>query len=365
MKKKEIKLICFIAILISGFILFLFLILKPYNYQKEYNINNYKIIETYDKKKKYYTFIIEDKETIYPYKINSKYYSKRELIKEIKVYNTDNETCILPVSKNLNFSPLCSKDKKVYSYNLSKMDNGDFKYNELKNVNKEYKNITIHYLDNATYLLYNYRGFSLINEKENKDINLFEKDIYNLELFYEYKEYLIIPNYNKEYYFDELYIINTSNGKLEKITSKFDISFNSVFLGDYKNKIYLLDKQEEKEYVINLKKKKIEETDFQIIENNKLIKKSFKEIKNNLNFNDNKKDINYEIIDNNLFKIINGHQIKISDKNISKIIKSNDENIYYLVKENLYMYNDNIGEVLLMSNFEWNFNYNNMIFIYE
>ena len=81
--------------------------------------------------------------------------------------------------------------------------------------------------------------------------------------------YVIIPDYNEQYYFSKLYIININTSRVEEILLDNKISFNSVFLGDYKNIVYLLDKKEEKEYKINIKKKEVLETDFWILENNK------------------------------------------------------------------------------------------------
>ena len=59
----------------------------------------------------------------------------------------------------------------------------------------------------------------------------------------------------------------------------------------------------------------------------------------------------------------NDINIRISDKNIDMIINYNNDTVYYLSKDNLYMYNNYYGEVLLMNNYEWNFNKIKMIFI--
>ena len=87
---------------------------------------------------------------------------------------------------------------------------------------------------------------------------------------------------------------------------------------------------------------------------------------NNLLF-DNKPKENYEIIDNKLYQKINEHKILVTDKLVDKIVKEDIENntIYYLSKEKLYMFNNIYGEILLMSNFEWNFNNTNVIYLYK
>ena len=361
MKKKKNNYF-FIILLFFLFIFFLFVIYKPYNYSKKYTLNEFKIEESYSKKDKYYKFIIQNNNITYSYLINSNYYNKRKLINKIEVKNNEDEKCLEISSDYLDFYILCNNEDDVYTYNLSKVE-GLSKYEDINYIDESYKDINIYYLNNKKYLLYNYKGFYLIYNK--KEIPLFDKDIYNLELVYYLNNYVLVPNYNDNYYFDKFYLINMNNGKVEEIKLKSKISFNSVFLGDYKNNIYFLDKKEEKEYIISIKKKKVEETDFYILENNKLVKKNFLSIVNNsLVFNKDKL-YNYEIINNKLYQVIDGNKVKLSNLNVNKIIKIDNETVYYLVKDNLYMYNNTYGEVLLLNNFEWNFKNTNMIFISE
>ncbi len=362
-KKKKIKLYVFITVLIFFFFLFLYLIIHPYNYTKTYNVNKYKVEESFDKEKGYYTFLIKDKDVTYSYLIRHKYSKKRELINNIEEYKNENETCIIPLG-NLEFNPLCHNEEgEVYAYNLSKVSIDTVKNSKIKELNKTYQKIDLNYLNNKNYALFNYRGFVYVNENNSDTITIFNKDIYNLELVYMMNEYLIIPNYNEEYFFSSFYVINLKTGKYEEIKLDTEVSFNSVFLGDYKNKVYLLDKKEEKEYRLDLKKKKLEEIDYLILENNKLVSKDYKEIVNKkLNFLSTDYPT-YEVKDNTLYKVINKNYIKLSDKVITKIIKIEDDTVYYLNENNLMMHNGK-DEILLMQNFEWNFNNTNMIFIY-
>ena len=365
MKKKETKLIIFISILILLFSFFLFLIFKPYNYEKEYKINKFTIKEIYNKEREEYTFLVQDKNLTYPFLISHNYLNKRVLIKEIKVYQSQNkdELCILPISSKLDFYPLCSKDNNIYTYNLSNINIKDFNYPKQDNYNKTYQKITIHNYQDNSYLLYNYKGFYLINKKDNKTISLFDKDVYTIDLLYQFNNYLLIPNYNEDYYFHKFYVIDILNGKKKEIELDFGISYDSIYLGDYKNKIYLLDKKEEKEYKININKLKVEEIDYQVLENNKMVNKDFKDIvNNNLNFL-RKDEWEYKLDNNSLYWRVNKENIKISNKNVTKIIKNDKDTIYYLVGDELYLYNNHLGEVLLLTNFEWQFNNNNMIYL--
>ena len=56
---------------------------------------------------------------------------------------------------------------------------------------------------------------------------------------------------------------------------------------------------------------------------------------------------------------------KISNRNVKEIVTTIQNKVYYLAGESLYYYTEETGEVEVMSYFEWNFNYKNMIFILE
>jgi len=138
-----------------------------------------------------------------------------------------------------------------------------------------------------------------------------------------------------------------------------------VFLGEYKSYIYLLDKKEEKEYKISIKKDYIEEIDFMILKNNKLVTTTYQNIvNNNLKFTKDK-TYTYEIINEKLYLINDTVKTKVSNQNVQRIVNVISDTVYYISNENLYMFNNIYGEVLLLSNFEWNFNHTNMVYIYK
>lgn len=365
--KKKIKVILFSIVLLIIISVFLYIRFKSYNYEVSYTINSFKVDEIYQIKDNEYTFYIKNDKQTFSYSFNHKYIRNKELIDEIKLYEDNDEICILPLSDKIKFYPICYNNSEYTFYNLSNQTIPDFKYQKLNITEISNDELKINYIKDNKYLIYNYNSFYFIKDNKIKEIKLFEKDHYTLDLVYELNQYIILPNYDTEYYFNKFYVINMINGKIKEIEFNNKISFNSVFLGDYKNKIYLLDKKEEKEYVINIDKEKIEEIDFTILNNKKLEKVTFKEIiNNNLKFDNQPKD-NYEIIDNKLYQKINEHKILVTNKLVDKIIKEDKDSntIYYLSKENLYMYNNIYGEILIMSNFEWNFNNTNVIYIYK
>ena len=281
---------------------------------------------------------------------------------DIKILETNDSICILPISNVLAFYPVCKVDNELYAYNLYK-DNNYFALKEVDTKKDKYNNIDINYLNNNKYLIYNYKGYNLIDNINKKEIKLFNKDNYTINLVYKINNYLLVADYNNEFYFDKFYLINSNNAKVIEIKSEFNISFESIFLGDYKNKVYLLDQKEKKEYLIDIKKEKVKEIDLQIIINGKSKKTTYNKIvNNNLNFikNNNKY---YILEDNILYKKIDNIKIKITNRKVDKIIDYIDKTIYYLSGSELYMYNEYYGEVLLLSNFEWNFNSDNIIYI--
>ena len=163
MKNHKLRNLIIFLIVIFG--IFLFYMFKSYNYEKEYVINEFKIKESYNKNKKYYTFIVNYNNLSYPYIISNKYLRNRNLINDVKIVKNDNELCLMPVSKELNFYPLCSQDSNIYTLNLTNLDVDFYNYQDVNVINKEYNKLKMNYLNNLNYLLFNYQGFYYINSK--------------------------------------------------------------------------------------------------------------------------------------------------------------------------------------------------------
>ncbi len=355
MRKSKIKKINLFIFLI--FIILIIIIKIPKNYQIKYSLNDIIIEEKYNKNNKLYTISFIKDNISYPISFKGKYKHKR-IINEV---NFD-DTCIIPSSKYFKINPVCYKDNMLVSHYLV----DDSKYKNVIDVNISYNKININYLNDKRYLIFNYKGFYSIKDK-NKDIKLFNEDVYNLNLVYKIKDNLVIANYDNKYNIDKFYVINKKD-KVKTFKVKYDISFDSYFLGAYKNNLYLFDKKNKKEYVINISKLKIVDItkngQGKILEDGKFVSVGVNKIaNNNYSFSDSK-SFNYVIEDERLYKIIDEYKILVTDKNVKDIVSIDNDTVYYLVNDSLYCYNDNLGEILLMSYFEWNFNYKNMIFIF-
>ena len=357
-------------------ILFLFLILLitilkllPKNYKLEYKINKYKVVEKYIKKDKMYLFTISNKKKTYEIISTENYSNKRKLITKITDYKDDNTSCIIIKSEKIKNNILCLKDGKKIDYNLTTLLPKKY-YKEYKKNEKEYDNINVNLIDNKTYLVWNYTGYYKLNREKTENIKLFKKDVYNPILSIILDKYIVIADYNQKYNFNKLLKVNIENGKIDFIDLKYDISFDSAILGTYKNNIYILDEKNKKEYEINIKSEEcnvINKNGYgRILKNEKWEKyKLNKIITDHIIFTSDK--YNEYRIDKELYLYQKNIKkpILLSNKEIKNIVYENEEEVYYIVGENLYKYNFEYGENKVLDYFELNFNYDNMILIYD
>lgn len=351
-KTNHKKLITLIFILIILFIIFIYFLTAKHNYTLEYKINDAIIKETYKKDDKIYVFNINIDNKDYEVISFDKYTNQRKLIQDIKVTKEDNNTCISFISDYITLYDVCSNDFEYY-----------YPSNEISfNSKKTYKNIIINDLNNQTFLLWNYHEFIYLNNDKQTTLKLFNKDIYNLDLIYQTKEYLLVPDYNKDYKFDKIYVINSKNNKVSEIKLRFELYFDSYFLGEHKNKVYIYDRKTEIEYYIDLKKKDIYKTSYKLLINNNFEKTTNQKLKNNKLTFTTKEQYNYYLKDNKLY----GKYTKdyLIDTNVTKIVKSTNLDIYYISKDTLYYFNPTKGKKALLKYSEWEFNQNNMINIF-
>lgn len=363
MKNNRLKAKIIVITFIFLFIFFGLFYFKPRDYSKEYKINNFKIVEKYNVSNNYYNYVIINEKKIFVYKFNSNYKNKRNLIKNIKINKDKKSYCILPESDYLEFYPLCLNNKNELVTLNTVNNNISYEYKKIKSIRDTYKKIHINSIYNKSYLIYNYTGFEHISDEYNS-IKLYEKDIYDNNFIFQFKENIIVPNIENNYFIKSFYLINGINGKKEEIKLNESITLNIRFLGAYKNSIYFIDEKEEKEYEINLRKKEILEISGKIFDGKKFVNYNVKTIKNkNLEFKKTN-DFEYKIINNKIYQVIDKNKILLSNTKVDKIIKIEDYSVYYLSGDKLYVYNLYDGEIFLLEYFEWNFNNTNVIYIF-
>ncbi len=352
---KKIKKISLLILILLVLMLFI-----PKSYEINYNKDNIDIKEIYDNENKLYTLYLTYDNKVFPFKMLGK--GKKKIIDKVNIYNENNIQCLIPEGKKLNFNPICYKDDSLVSYNLI----DKFKKDNINYQNDTFNKLNISYLNDKHYLIWNYKGFYSLGSK-NQEIKLFNDDIYTINIATKVNDKLLIANYENKYTIDKFYLINKKD-KVKEIKVKNDISFDSYILGTYKDNVYLFDRKNKREYQINIKKLKIDDitkkntgkvlnkNNFEKISVNKLASSDYKFT--------NIKPFDYEIIDNKLYETIGDYHILISEKETKYIVNIDKDSVYYLVGDTLYLYEKNNGEVKLISNFEWNFNYENMIFVF-
>lgn len=340
------------------------------NYEMEYSVENVHIIEKFNKQEKTYEFLFKIKEKEFFVALEHNDIHSKKIIKRVEVKEKDGNLCILPQSKALNLYPLCFINNEYVSYHLiEEEDLIDSSYQkEIVSEEKSFHNIKIYDLNDKIYYIWNYEGFYILSNQENKEIKLFKEDIYNLPLVMKVNQNLLVADYDAKYAFNKFYVINSKKDKVKEMNLEKEISFESYFLGSANKKAYLVDKKNKIEYEINPQKLRIEN----ITKNNQgriLNQDVWEPVSMNLLVS---KDMNFthntitefKIENNTLYKVQGNYQTKISNQSVKDIIYFEKDTVYYLVGEKLYYYNDTDGEVLVLSNFEWNFNYKNMIYIF-
>ena len=340
------------SLLVFAFSFFLYIYLIPRNYTLKYQVNDLEIIEKYNKKYKKYYFEIDKK---YNFVSSFKYSTKRKLINNITVI----DNCIIPEFKAGKIGEMCFVDG----------------YQEVKGIENTkkittYKDVNIYnYLD--TILIWNYRNLNVINQDKNYVVEGTKKDIYSNNLMYLMGDLLIYPNYENEYEYNELNILNLKTNKTETMKLDYTITSDSYILGSYEESIYIVDKKEKKEYELNPYKKKI-----RIIgssnKTGKIYENGFKDISLTKLTNENKSFVfdnyySYIVKDDTLYLKYKDSELltKVSAFENGHIVYTNEDEVYYLIKDILYYFNPDKGNIKLLQNFEWNFNYINKIFIYK
>lgn len=342
-------------------------IFKPKSYTVEYTINNYQIIEEYNHNTKNYLFTINQSYTfLYP----SQYHYQHKLITNIETFSEEDTTCLKPTIKKTPLNPLCLNNNEAISYELVSSNLLASMAITLDNPKKiaTTNNIDIYNQEN-NYLIWNYQEFISIKNNNYKKLKLFNKDIYNISLATMINNYLLIPNYDQEYNFNEFYIINLKTLKVDKWQIKYDISYDSYILGSFDKSVYLVDNKNKVEYEIVPHRKKMRiigtsNKSGKIINNNTFESISLTKLTTS------KEQFTYNypqqfIINNKyLYSIINDNYTKLTTNEVKYIVKQTPTTIYYLTNNKLYSYNYETGTKLLLEYFEWNFNYENHIFIY-
>lgn len=374
LKKSAIVIIFSFIIFIVALIILISSIFRSRSYSIDYSLEEYKISENYDDKEKIFYYEIIYKNKKYNFISKQKYKKEKKLISNITSYEEEPYTCLVIDSSYIKTPPVCSDDNQqidahLVSETLQEQFSTYLSYPDYQN--NSYKNYQIFNTENKI-LIWSYKGFNYLKNGKVEEIKIFDKDIYDIPLATKINNYILIPNYEQEYSFNEMYVINLDNSKVETWKLKYSISFDSLVLGYNDKSVYILDNKNKIEYELVPHKHKMriiakENKQAIIYRNGEEEKISMNKLISSKETFTYKNPYHYELHNNTLYLsyLTKDNQTKVSNQNISSIIHINNENIYYLVDTTLYKYNPKYGETKLVNYYEWNFNNKNLIFIYD
>ena len=354
---------------------------KVIKYKVKSNNETFSITEKNDKNYSYYEILWNKK--IYPISIFDSD-RKKKAINKVYSYSDEIYSCILPIFNDRVLTDImCYKDNIIYNYQLikgadEKLDKYIINIEEYKTFNQgeekedRFNNIITFYNDiNKNISISTYKGII----SNNKEIKIFDKDVYSNKISAYVNKYYVTADYNANYEFDKFYVVDLNSNDISTIKVKNPISFDTYIQGVVDNKLYLFDPENEVQYEIDPKNKKINITSNDSIKyysNKRWSKVGVKQAKKELLFDYSSLDTIYNeydkvyensyyyyaIKDNELYRIN-----KNNEKVVEYLIKLpvddimiQDNYIYYIYDDSLYYYSDITGLKLVLVDKELEFN---------
>ncbi len=214
-----------------------------------------------------YTVTVDNK--VFWFEIFHDYGKASQVLTDI--HYDKNNNCILPIFKDnlVLIDMICLNDNEynfyhnikgqnesldnfvldIGQYNIEQFsDNASASLIEQLNVYKS-NLISDHYIG-----FNNYKGVYVISGNINSsvyNISLFNNDVYKQKLGQFIGQYYVVPDYNENYEFNKINVVDLVNLNTFVITSNNVISFDSYIQGVVDNKIYLYDKDSKIQYEID------------------------------------------------------------------------------------------------------------------
>ena len=184
------------------------------------------------------------------------------------------------------------------------------------------------------------------------EVKIFENDVYKKPISIFTDKYYLVADYNSEYTFNKMHLVNIINGEKITIRSYDDISFDSYIMGEVEGKIYLFDIENNKQYEIDIEEKMINnignKNDIKYY-NGKWTKLSLNEAKSGKRFSTNKEIEGYEKVDkiNNYYYFYKKENKKYkayradlkNEKLKTYLFDTTDINSVTYIKDNIYYKN--------------------------
>ena len=392
----------------------LFIILLVYqlgiNYIKQehsvkYNINKdsitYYIQEDYSySNDDTYVLKVSDSKLTYVFDVKNYFNKQREIVKDIITYNQDDLNCIgiKFVNTSTAVAPLCSIGDKIYSHSYV-MNNYDiseflkqipsFEYDKYKKASLERKDYGIKV--NKSYLgekeliiVYDYKRIAIHNGINGVFFTFATSDQYKNTIGTRVGRYYVIPKMTESATVNNFIKYDLDSDIKKEIPSP-KITKQYYINGVHDNKLYIFDKSDMKQYVIDPYEDSIDtvsdDTHGIVIKNGKEEKISLYELANDtITFTPDTSDyssIDYEAIYldvNSAVYLKDGIYYRVYKKyldspvalfdadGVREVITKNN-NVYFIKDDSIYRYNE-YGTVKLVTKNEFKYNSDNIYDVY-
>ena len=357
--------------LIITIIVFIIKIFKTKSYSLDYQIKDTSISENYDNANKYYYYKLTYNNFSCDFIYESEYIKERKLISGIKKYYNDDYTCLIVDSDYFTINPLCSNKEELIDYHLIDEETKDKikKYYKTPSTTELKLNNYEIYNTEDTKVIWNYKGINIIEKDKIESVNIFKKDIYEINIATLINNYFIVADYEQTYNYDTIYIIDIDTKEVTKWKLDTEISFDSYIIGTNDKSVYIIDKKNKIEYELvphKQKMRKVSSSNKGIVYNNGEEEKISMDrlVSQKYNFID-KNNYTFELDNKTLYMSINSSNLKtrLSNQKIDSILSINNDTVYYLIGSTIYRYNLKYGETKIMQYSELEYNNTNIIFI--
>lgn len=286
------KMLNIIAVLVILFLVTQFIydsLIKEHKiiYKLEIDGMEYLIEETFNNKHRsesylphdhnnYYFEISYRKKPLISFKIFDESYSKG-LLRTFELYQDDDLVCVYPIFNNHKnqLNVICNKDGVQYDYLVLKGENDKLdkfvqalkakgfqhhSWNDEPNKELAFEKVRVfndNLIKNQYVVIWHYKGFYLVSLNKQKKVMLLQQDRYDNSLGFLVNQYYVIPSYSATNTFSQLVRTNVTTLASHVIDLHYDISFNSFVQGTVDDKLYIIDKDNKRQYEINIANKQI------------------------------------------------------------------------------------------------------------
>lgn len=240
----------------------------------------YEIKEIYTKNKNHevdnYYLEIKHRGSVFSFQLFDTYKEKREIVENILYYDGKYK-CMLPIIDGVAQTDIvCYKDNRYYNYasiigkeieldkfvndiDINIYDKNNYLDESTEVIEKDGLKLYTYNVNKDHYIaISNFEGIYIVND-EIVDRNIFEKDIYTRDISAVVDKYYITADYSEKQQFRIFYLVNLKTRKIEEVKAPNYISFDSYIQGFVDNKLYIYDKDNEKQYELDIDKLKINE----------------------------------------------------------------------------------------------------------